>query len=60
MELLGEYFTVERNENICKIFGLDDKPRIKMEPVKKFLESIWKKGGSLVTNVVNELNRIHT
>ena len=60
MEFLDENFIVEWNENdISKILGLDGHPRMKMEPVKKFLESIWKKRGSLVTNVANEVNIIY-
>ena len=60
MKFLDENFIVEWNENdICKILGLDGDPRMKMEPVKKFLESIWKKRGILGTNVANEVNRIH-
>ena len=45
MKCLNENFIVEQNENICKILGLDGDPRMKIEPVKKFLESVWKKHG---------------
>ena len=57
MELLSENFIVEWHRNdICKLLGVDGDSRMKMEPVEKFVESIWNKRGSLVINAVNELN----